>query len=32
MIVQAAAADALVHVARGDGSLEAGAQAPYLRL
>jgi len=32
MIVRAAAADALVHVARGDGSLEAGAQAPYLRL
>jgi molybdopterin molybdotransferase len=32
MIVRAAAADALVHVARGDGSLDAGAQAPYLRL
>ena len=32
MIVRAAAADALVHVARGDGSLDAGTQAPYLRL
>jgi molybdopterin molybdotransferase len=32
MIVRAAAADALVHVARGDGALDAGTQAPYLRL
>jgi molybdopterin molybdotransferase len=32
MIVRAAAADALVHVARGEGSLDAGTQVPYLRL
>jgi len=32
MIVRAAAADALVHVARGDGELAAGASVPYLRL
>ena len=32
MIVRAAAADALVHVGRGDGLLDAGASVPYLRL
>jgi molybdopterin molybdotransferase len=32
MIVRAAAADALVHVARGEGTLDAGASVPYLRL
>ena len=32
MIVRAAAADALVHVVRGDGTLDAGAAVPYLRL
>jgi len=32
MIVRAAAADALVHVGRGEGSLDAGTQVPYLRL
>jgi molybdopterin molybdotransferase len=32
MIARAAAADALVLVARGDGVLAAGEQAPYLRL
>ncbi|MFL5913233.1 MAG: gephyrin-like molybdotransferase Glp [Gaiellaceae bacterium] len=32
MIVRAATADALVHVARGDGMLAAGAHVPYLRL
>jgi len=30
MIVRAAAANALVHVARGDGMLDAGAAVPYL--
>ena len=32
MIVSAAAADALVHVPRGDGELTAGSAARYLRL
>jgi len=32
MIVRAAAADALVHVPRGDGSLPAGASVGWLRL
>jgi molybdopterin molybdotransferase len=32
MIVRAAAADALVHVPRGDGELEAGAPVGWLRL
>jgi molybdopterin molybdotransferase len=32
MIVRAAAADALVHVPRGDGELEAGAAVSWLRL
>jgi molybdopterin molybdotransferase len=32
MIVQAAAADALVHVPRGEGELEAGAGVEWLRL
>jgi molybdopterin molybdotransferase len=32
MIVRAAAADALVHVPRGDGELPAGAEARYLPL
>jgi hypothetical protein len=32
MIVRAAAADALVHVPRGEGELAAGASARYLRL
>ena len=32
MIVRAAAADALVHVRRGDGMLDAGATVPFLRL
>jgi molybdopterin molybdotransferase len=32
MIVRAAAADALVLVARGEGSLDAGTEAPYLRI
>jgi molybdopterin biosynthesis enzyme len=32
MIARAAAADALVHVARGEGTLEAGAVVPYLPL
>jgi molybdopterin molybdotransferase len=32
MIVRAAAADALVHVPRGDGTLEAGATVRYLPL
>jgi molybdopterin molybdotransferase len=32
MIVRAAAADALVHVARGDGALPAGAAVRYLAL
>jgi len=32
MIVRAAAADALVHVTRGEGLLEAGAVVPFLRL
>jgi molybdopterin molybdotransferase len=32
MIVRAAAADALVHVARGEGSLDADMLVPYLRL
>jgi molybdopterin molybdotransferase len=32
MIVRAAAADALVHVARGEGTLDAGTLVPYLRL
>jgi molybdopterin molybdotransferase len=32
MIVRAAAADALVHVPRGDGELAAGAPAAWLRL
>ncbi|HEX5246521.1 MAG TPA: gephyrin-like molybdotransferase Glp [Gaiellaceae bacterium] len=32
MIVRAAAADALVHVARGEGTLDAGTSVPYLRL
>jgi molybdopterin molybdotransferase len=32
MIVSAAAADALVHVPRGDGELAAGSAARYLRL
>jgi len=32
MIVHAAAADALVHVPRGDGELEAGSAAAWLRL
>jgi molybdopterin molybdotransferase len=32
MIVRASAANALVHVARGDGMLAAGAAAPFIRL
>jgi molybdopterin molybdotransferase len=32
MIVRAAAADALVHVERGDGTVDAGATVRYLRL
>jgi len=32
MIVRAAVANALVHVARGDGMLEAGAVVPFIRL
>lgn len=32
MIVRAAAANALVHVARGEGMLDAGADVPYLPL
>jgi molybdopterin molybdotransferase len=32
MIVRAAAANALVHVARGDGTLDAGADVPWLPL
>jgi molybdopterin biosynthesis enzyme len=32
MIVRAAAADALVHVPRGEGELEAGAGVVWLRL
>jgi molybdopterin molybdotransferase len=32
MIARAAAAEALVHVARGEGTLDAGAEVPYLRL
>jgi molybdopterin molybdotransferase len=32
MIVRAAAADALIHVERGDGVVGAGATVPYLRL
>ena len=32
MIVSAAAANALVHVPRGDGELAAGAVVQYLRL
>ena len=32
MIVRAAGADALVHVERGEGVLDAGAAVPYLRL
>ena len=32
MIVRAAEADALVHVARGDGELAAGEAVRYLRL
>ena len=32
MIVRAAAANALVHVARGEGVLEAGAIVPFLRI
>jgi molybdopterin molybdotransferase len=32
MIVRAAAADALIRVTRGDGVVDAGATAPYLRL
>jgi molybdopterin molybdotransferase len=32
MIVRAAAANALVHVGRGEGMLNAGAAVPYLRL
>ena len=32
MIVRAAAADALVHVPRGDGELAAGAPVRYLAL
>jgi molybdopterin molybdotransferase len=32
MIVRAAAADALVHVARGEGTLDVDALVPYLRL
>jgi molybdopterin molybdotransferase len=32
MIARAAAADAIVHVPRGDGELPAGATARYLRL
>jgi len=32
MIVRAAAADALVHVPRGEGELAAGTEACYLSL
>jgi molybdopterin molybdotransferase len=32
MIVRAARADALIHIAAGDGDVPAGAPAPYLRL
>jgi molybdopterin molybdotransferase len=32
MIVRAAAANTLVHVARGEGMLDAGAAVPYLRI
>ena len=32
MIVRSAAADALVHVPRGDGVLDAGATVSWLRL
>jgi molybdopterin biosynthesis enzyme len=32
MIVRAAAADALIHVPRGEGELAAGAPIRYLRL
>jgi len=32
MIVRAAAANALVHVARGEGTIEAGTIARYLPL
>ena len=32
MIVRAAAADAIVHVPRGDGELAAGSSARYLPL
>ena len=32
MIVRTAAADALMHVPRGDGTLEAGATVRYLPL
>ncbi len=32
MIVRAAAANALVHVGRGDGTLEAGTVAPFIRI
>ena len=32
MIVRAAAADALIHVPRGDGAIAAGAAVRWLRL
>jgi hypothetical protein len=32
MIVRAATADALIHVARGDGEIAAGASVRYLTL